>query len=731
GRAPAPARRGGILGLAGPTTLGAAAGALGFGGLAGLLGGAGPEEEPAPPEEEEVSGFEEAAPEAAALAPPPPGEGEAPGEAGAAPEEEYDLEAARAEVETIAAELAEIPAAAEERIGTARQEAARAVSRRVEGLRRQAGTLTDATVERIGADFTARRGEINASFDVAHAQVDSQLSARRSEAELDGAEGRTRIEGVFSDHRTAIEGKVSEYVGLAESLRTREAERVRRESGASGRAARDAAFQIANGYASSERGRIQRVAARGVGREVSNEIRMRIPEGVAAVEEVTAPLPDEFQAGGDEALQGYDDGLPELLTHVDNQLVTTLEALDARATEAHRQLDTQSEETNLALNAAEETALARARDTGAQAVAQLDAGERQALHRLRQAVPPAVARIRGLVEEGIGILRAAETPDPESSRAFADQLRAFADGATEEASTALREGADQMAEEFPAAIPALRQGLRAMERETTTELTRTAATAESSLSGFVVQVDDGYGVVVGEMNTANTEMEIEVREGLAPVVTEMDGRFRATLDEAETDIRNQVGEGLAKNDEAVAATPGKAREAASDAAWDYDHPVLAALRDIGSIVAGIIVGILAVVLLVVAVILLIKVAIAALVVLGVSLVVAKIIVAVAAVALLVYGVYQAYQARVAAGSSGWAALGGAVLDLTGLTDIGRAFTDPSLSPFERGFHFGRGIATVATFFVGRGMNRRIDARLPASLTNPSRGAAWRALGRVT
>jgi hypothetical protein len=46
------------------------------------------------------------------------------------------------------------------------------------------------------------------------------------------------------------------------------------------------------------------------------------------------------------------------------------------------------------------------------------------------------------------------------------------------------------------------------------------------------------------------------------------------------------------------------------------------------------------------------------------------------------------------------ALGGAALDLLEVTDIARSFTDRKATPFERGFHFGKGIAQLATFVIG-------------------------------
>ena len=168
-------------------------------------------------------------------------------------------------------------------------------------------------------------------------------------------------------------------------------------------------------------------------------------------------------------------------------------------------------------------------------------------------------------------------------------------------------------------------------------------------------------------------------------------------------------------------------KAAEKAAWDHDHWVLAGIRDAAAFIGGLILAIVIVIGLVVVVILAFELIIAALVYVGVPAAVAKLLVVVGGLVWLGYQVYSAYQNRISRGESGWGAFGGALADVTGITDMKRALTEKGLSPFERGFLFGRGIATVATFVFGRRLYNRIRARLPKSITNPTRGGAWRAL----
>lgn len=152
---------------------------------------------------------------------------------------------------------------------------------------------------------------------------------------------------------------------------------------------------------------------------------------------------------------------------------------------------------------------------------------------------------------------------------------------------------------------------------------------------------------------------------------------------------------------------------------------MAGIRDVGAFIGGVIAGLVVIVAVIVA----FKGIVILLVALGVKLIVAKIITAVIGLGLLAYGLFQAYQARVAAGEEGGlATFGKAVLDMTGITDVYRAVAEPGLTPFERGFSLGKGIASIGSFFLTRGIGNHIKVRFEKRfprLANPERGSARR------
>lgn len=171
-------------------------------------------------------------------------------------------------------------------------------------------------------------------------------------------------------------------------------------------------------------------------------------------------------------------------------------------------------------------------------------------------------------------------------------------------------------------------------------------------------------------------------------------------------------------------------EAANDAAWRHDHPVLAAIGDGLSFIGGLLAGLIVVIAMAAAAIALGFVAIAALVALGLSSAVATVIVIIAGVALLAYGVYTAYTARVAQGESGINAFLGGFADVLGITSIINGINriqEQGRVDFASGFDIGFGVGTIGTIMFGNRLTSLIRGRMPASLVSPVRGSAWRPL----
>nr|WP_277817337.1 DUF4157 domain-containing protein [Pseudoroseomonas aerophila] len=584
---------------------------------------------------------------------------------------------------------------------------------------REVGQATEALHQR----FAGARVMLEASILSAHAQIDTQLAARRAEAATRGEQAGRDYAGVFAAHRGAMEGTVTRAIAEAEALRTRYAARVTTRSGEQAAEARNRGRLKASGYPGTERGGIQASAATGVAAGVATEIEARVPDAVAAVDEVLLPLPEQFQAKGAEALQAFDAALPELQAGAAGAALDAQGSLSQLSAEAHRMLDATAGTMRAELVEAESAAAERLAALEPAAHGQVDAALRSALRGVDAALPGAVSPIDGYAGEATAILDGIEAPDPAATAAFGDTVAGLLLGMAAETETAFGEAAATIPDQFRASMPPLRQGLRAIGKEADKGIQAALEADNAALSGFVGQVDDAYGGQVAQLSQGYTAGQEEAARRLAPAAAALDADFRQTLTEAETRIRANVEEALAKNDEALRDMGASMEEAASDAAWDYDHPVLSTLRDIGLVIAGVIVGILAVIALVVVVIIAAKIAVALLVAAGVAAATAKLIVAIGLIGFAVYQGYQAYSAHRDAGSSWYGALGRTAADMTGLTAIHAAFAQPGLTPYQRGKSFGEGAATLISTFLGaRKMTQRFRARTPPQIPNPARGA---------
>jgi hypothetical protein len=651
---------------------------------------------------------------------------------GTIPEETSGPEPTPADVGALVAQINEAAAASGQQIGERTTVAQSALAARAAALRSLVSTQVAARVTALRAAFSDKRSHLDASVTAAHGQIETQLTARLAEVDTKGTQARERFETLFTDHRTHIDTTVSDNITAAETLRTRYATQLHERTQTQAATARRRGASQAASYPNSERGRIQAQAAEGVAEQTAAEMEAREPEAVSAIEEVVAEVPAAFEQQGQEALTGFDDGLPDLLAGVDEQVGNAQNNLNTQAQQASSELETQATTLRTQLATMESAAIAQAEAVGPQILAQIDGALAAGRSQLGTASRTVTTRIREVVDQAIGVLSGAEAPEAEASQQFTDEILTFITDATESAGNVLTETGTELTGEFDRVPPALSRGLTGIATQTQTSLDSFSSSADTGISDFVTGVDTSFGDGITQLQSGFDEAATEVQTRLDGGVDELRSRFQATLDESEGKISESVTEGTAKNDEALGELGPQMREAASDAAWDYDHPVLSTLRDIGAFIAGALVAILAVIVLVVIVIVAFKAIVAGLVFLGLSLAAAKLVVLVAGLALLAYGLYSAYSARRERGQGVLASLGGAVLDLTGITQIVNSITTPNLSPYERGKMFGEGAATLASFFVLRGnrmnrLNAAIDSKLPNAITNPTRGGLWRGL----
>ena len=654
-------------------------------------------------------------------------EGFAGGEAAFA-EDTYDAESARAEVAELARALLVSGRAAERRVRRGAESSRQLLGRRAEEVGARLASVHQGAVATTRAAFQAQRETARAAATRMNDTIDAQLSVRLSELDGERDTGVRGIEDVFTGYRDDVNDVVQNAIAGAEQVRIDERERLRTASDAAATTARNAGYAQRAQHPDTGRGRAQAQAAWGVATETAREIEEQQQESLGAIDELLEEPQESFRADGERALEGFDEGLPELREAMRSYATETAPLLRGTAEAAYANDNGIAAQVVEALTIGEAQAIERLGAIRARATEELQSGVSAGNAQIAAAERSALRRIRTHVRDAHDALLAEETPDVEAAREIVSQMEEFAGGAAEETAETMRTTARGIGTLFTRMATVAEESYRGAEEVFAGELREAERATDAGLAEVQQACEREWLATFDELRTAYTDTQADVRAQLQPGIDELRTGFDATLQQLRTEVAAKVGEAMTKYDEAIQELPGKMEEAADDAGWDYDHEILAWLRDAAALIAGIIVGILAIIALVVVVILAAKLIIAGLVAAGLSAAVATWIVVIAGLVALGYGLVTAYLNRRAQGQGYAQAIFGAIADNVGITDIARGISDENLSPFERGRAIGGGIATLATTIVpfarARGLTRvrgAIDRRIPAGLRSAFQG----------
>lgn len=243
-----------------------------------------------------------------------------PAEPAASAPGDYDLAVAQAEVQQLTGDIQAAADTAEQNITTEADTAQNSISSAAgsakKSVEKQVITMTD----RLTSAIDIRRDQADNTFIGVSASIESEFEARDSETSLKGGTSKDNLSGSFRQHRSNIKTTVGDKVSEADRLTERHVNAVKTKTKSqSDEALRKGIVQLGE-YDNTERGAVQKGAAYGVARETAKEIRKRQPDAVQAIREITAAIPAEFRQKEREALDGFDGGLPDLLTQVDNQV---------------------------------------------------------------------------------------------------------------------------------------------------------------------------------------------------------------------------------------------------------------------------------------------------------------------------------------------------------------------------------------------------------------------------
>ena len=563
-------------------------------------------------------------------------------------------------------------------------------------------------VERITAGQTGLRSEITTRVAATHALIDASLAARKVEAVTAGLSGQQTIRDVFTGHRAQIGATVQRKIEASERLRDAKGETVRRRNREDMRAAYRMSGEKTRQYLGTSRGAYITGAVFDVAEATAVKMRDQEPEIVGAIRENVEPLRQYFVEQGASALQGFDENLPAILQSVNAGVTRTQTDQDRKAGEAHTHLTTLANQSLAEIDAVGLQAIAQTVAFGPQVEARLDLELGHALRAVAAAPQEVMRRMSPPIREAIALFRGGAGADVDSAHVLANGLKSFMSSSARSASDAMARAADACGQRFDEMRRGAQGAMHAQLQRTNGvwEGARTGiATATESL---LSQFDGSISGSVGILRETLTGVEDNIRGQLSPIVAQVDRSFDDVLRDAEGKIDQRIAEGMGKNTEALGELPGKMHEAAVQAAYEFDHPVLSSVQAGLEFFAGLVAGILAV-LAVVGFFLLAGWVIMA--VLGVSALAAGLIILAGTIG---FAIGYAFGARLAAGQGVGEAFFGAIGDfgrnaphmlyeMTGIPKLRRAFSDERMTPYERGKLIGEGgTELVLAIFMVRG-----------------------------
>ena len=588
-------------------------------------------------------------------------------------------------------------------------------------VRQQVDARFDTGIQQIRDQFTTKRQQITDMLLSLRATLESNFQAAEETIATKGEQSKSDIDQLFTTHIEGVDQTVNGYISQARELSTTSQSQFRGELQAQAGRARSMGQSRAGTYPSDERGQVQRDAVIEVANETAREIEGKIQENVNAVAEICDPLPEQFRERGEELKSSINDHRQPLYEQVDQQVSQTREVIRQQYESLSQQLNTMEQSVMAQLDAGEEASLATLEGQQEQAHQQLDDTVAQIEEHVNSASENAAGRIEQAQQEASQLLEQNSEATEESIAAFTESVATNFSQIQSEVVAAMDEGITTYNTHFEAISSAADTSVDAELQRTGAALEQIYAAVQNQASEVTSQTASNLEEGLVGFDTQTIEFHEGIQDSLDENLVTMEGDMLRMLAEAEAKVGEARSEGLAKNQEALNELPGKMTEAASDAAWRHDHPIRAALWDAVSFIGGLLVGILLVLVLVVVVIVAFKAIVAGLILIGFSALVAKIIVVVGALVLLGVMVFLAYRQRRSQGQGGWSAFVGALGDVTGISDIVRGFSEPGLSPFERGFFIGRGVATVATFIFGNRINNIVNrglGRIAASARFP-------------
>ncbi|MEQ1517588.1 MAG: DUF4157 domain-containing protein, partial [Usitatibacteraceae bacterium] len=469
---------------------------------------------------------------------------------------------------------------------------------------------------------------------------------------------------------------------------------------------------------SAERKQVQQDAVYEAASNFSSEIQKTKTEFLPELAKIPQQIKVELDKGRDAALVEFDKGLPIVLSGIDGQLASAIQDISIKAAESHTMLAKAAVQMRERVNSLEDISVKRNADFCIKIDGQIETGRTSTIREFRQAIPAALNSITAMADEAVGILTAGDDElDPDASERFVDEVVDFSLKAADGTGVVFATARDASIQTLAGAVPFAKRGLAAGKQDLATALHGEGVENEFALIRFNTEAEAYVRSALTTLDQTFNAAVIEADTQLLSMLNATRAKLREPMEETEEQIKNSVNDVIYQQIKAKWGLGKVMHNAARQAAWRYDHPYMKHVAD----AVEVILGFALVIAIVVGLIVMLPVIIG-------ETAAAVILAAIAILGGFMIGYFgaKAYDERKKAGASGVSAFFGALADVTGINDVRRAFTDPKMSPFDRGVAWGQfwlsifGAAAGAPRFL-----KAIKVRMPKRFTNPFRAKGSR------
>ncbi len=523
----------------------------------------------------------------------------------------------------------------------------------------------------------------------------------------------------FGDQRKNFADLFDSWVRSFEKLNKQQSDRLTQQTDKNDKAAWDIAKaydrQYIQSYGGQSEGRkeVQHDAVYKVAEAYSTEIAKSRTEMLPEIAKACSQAKPELDKGRDATLVEFDKGLPIILGGIDEQQAAAFQDISNKTQESRVMLAKVAVQMYERVGVLEETALKRNAAFRTRIEGQIESGRASAAQEFRRAAHEAMVPIAGIMDEAVGILTNPDRElDADASRQFIDEVVGFSLDAADATSVVFSAARDASVETLAGAVLFAKRGFSAGKQDLAATLHTEGTENESALIRFGIGVEGYLKSSLTALDESLNASVVEADTKLSSMIIDTRAKLSEPMEQTQEQIRQSVNDVLYEQAKGRRRLPRVMHNAARQAAWRYDHPILKHVVTAVEVVMGFALIVGALIALAVGLPILVGAAVAAVI---------FAVIAVIGGFFIGYFGAKAYYERRTTGASRVSALFSALAEVTGINDVHRAFTDPKMAPFDRGMAWGGfwlnllGLGSGASRFV-----RVIKVRLPKKFTNPFR-----------